>query len=172
MAKNKIFTKRVEEYLSDQRNELTGIEDEDHVTNLAQCDSPIEELMYMALVKLFNHVRLILPKYEYCIETQKKMNYGRDSYYKADIAISLTDEDFKFSKKFIVECDGHDFHEKTKEQVRADKTRERYFTKLGYIVIRFSGSEINESPDDCALEVFRIAERHCQILELELTRNF
>ena len=45
-------------------------------------------------------------------------------------------------QKYIIECDGHDFHEKTKEQAKYDKQRERYFVSQGYKVLRFSGSEI------------------------------
>lgn len=44
--------------------------------------------------------------------------------------------------KIVVECDGHDFHEKTKKQVMKDKIRDRYFVKKGYLVFRYSGSEI------------------------------
>lgn len=43
---------------------------------------------------------------------------------------------------FVVEIDGHDFHEKTKAQVRYDKERERYLISSGAIVIRYTGSEV------------------------------
>lgn len=44
--------------------------------------------------------------------------------------------------KYIIECDGHNFHEKTKEQVVYDKQRERFLVSEGYKVLRYSGSEI------------------------------
>jgi very-short-patch-repair endonuclease len=44
--------------------------------------------------------------------------------------------------QLIVECDGHDFHEKTKEQVKKDKSRDRILQSVGYTVFHFTGSEI------------------------------
>lgn len=42
----------------------------------------------------------------------------------------------------FVECDGHDFHERTKEQARRDRQRDRRLQALGHPVMRFTGSEI------------------------------
>lgn len=41
-----------------------------------------------------------------------------------------------------VECDGHAFHEKTKEQAARDKKRDRSILAAGFPMLRFSGSEI------------------------------
>lgn len=41
-----------------------------------------------------------------------------------------------------IECDGHDFHEKTKEQARRDKSRDRLLMANGIHTIRFTGSEV------------------------------
>jgi hypothetical protein len=56
--------------------------------------------------------------------------------------------------EILVECDGHDFHERTKEQARKDKKRDRELQKLGYKVFHFTGSEIFKNSVDCAFEVF------------------
>lgn len=53
----------------------------------------------------------------------------------------------------VIECDGHDFHEKTKAQAAKDKSRDRFLTGLQIPVMRFTGSEIWRSPMDCAVEV-------------------
>jgi len=59
-----------------------------------------------------------------------------------------------FSKKFVVvECDGHDFHERTKEQAARDRSKDRAIQKLGYPILRFTGSEIYRDPIKCADEV-------------------
>jgi very-short-patch-repair endonuclease len=42
--------------------------------------------------------------------------------------------------RLVVECDGHDFHEKTKQQVTKDNRRERELQIAGWHVFRFSGS--------------------------------
>ena len=56
--------------------------------------------------------------------------------------------------KIGVECDGHDFHEKTKEQAARDKKRDRDLQALGYRVLRFSGSEIYRDVNACILAIF------------------
>lgn len=52
-----------------------------------------------------------------------------------------------------VECDGHDFHEKTKAQAAKDKKRDRSLKLAGVDVIHFTGSEIWADPRECAKEV-------------------
>lgn len=52
-----------------------------------------------------------------------------------------------------VECDGHAFHEKTKEQAAKDKLRDREILKAGFPVMRFSGSEIYKDAGHCADQV-------------------
>lgn len=55
--------------------------------------------------------------------------------------------------RVVVEVDGHDFHERTKEQAARDKKRDRWFQTHGYSVLRFTGSEVYADPEDCALQV-------------------
>lgn len=55
--------------------------------------------------------------------------------------------------KLIVECDGHEFHEKTKKQAARDKRRDRALQSLGYKVFRFTGTEISGNALACAEEV-------------------
>lgn len=49
-----------------------------------------------------------------------------------------------------IECDGHDFHERTKEQASRDKKRDRDLLSAGYPVVRFTGSEIFKDSHSCA----------------------
>lgn len=56
-------------------------------------------------------------------------------------------------RQLVVECDGHDFHEKTREQVARDKARDRFIVSSGYDVFRFSGSEIWRDPLSCIDQV-------------------
>jgi very-short-patch-repair endonuclease len=55
-------------------------------------------------------------------------------------------------RRVIVEIDGHDFHEKTREQAAADKARDRFLVARGYRVLRFSGSEVYRDPFCCWAE--------------------
>lgn len=60
-------------------------------------------------------------------------------------------------KPVVVECDGHEFHQKTKAQVAKDRARDRYFVERGYIVIRYTGSEIRRNARLCAEQAIAIA---------------
>ena len=62
----------------------------------------------------------------------------------------------------VIECDGHDYHERTKEQARHDKARDRYFASLGLIVLRYTGSEIHRDPLACAVSALKLIEARAQ----------
>ena len=53
-----------------------------------------------------------------------------------------------------VECDGHEFHERTKEQAAHDRSRDRAMTRAGIHVMRFTGSEIHRDAEGCFQEVY------------------
>lgn len=68
--------------------------------------------------------------------------------YRADFLITLERKDFgSFERtqitKLIVEADGHNYHEKTKEQAQYDKSRDRSFLAEGFATMRFTGREVN-----------------------------
>jgi len=50
----------------------------------------------------------------------------------------------------VIEVDGHDFHERTKEQAQRDKARDRELQDRGFRVFRFTGSEVWRDPFSCA----------------------
>jgi very-short-patch-repair endonuclease len=58
--------------------------------------------------------------------------------------------------KLAIEIDGHDFHEKTKEQAARDKRRDREITMNDYYMLRFTGSEIYTNPVKCIKEIFDV----------------
>lgn len=65
--------------------------------------------------------------------------------YRVDFAILIICTEGEL--RVVVECDGHDFHEKTKDQAAKDKARDRYLNDQGFRVLRFTGSEIwNKGP--------------------------
>lgn len=51
-----------------------------------------------------------------------------------------------------VECDGHQYHDKTREQAQRDKERDRRFLLSGVPVMRFTGSEIFRAPVACGAQ--------------------
>lgn len=62
-------------------------------------------------------------------------------------------------RTLVVECDGHDFHERTKEQAAKDRARDRHLLLEGYEVFRFTGSELWRDPWGCAGQVIAWAEK-------------
>lgn len=66
--------------------------------------------------------------------------------------------DINESNWLAVEVDGHDWHERTKEQAARDKRRDRYMVEHGIRVVRFTGSEVYANPVECGAEVLRILE--------------
>jgi very-short-patch-repair endonuclease len=79
--------------------------------------------------------------------------------YRLDFALFFPRTDESSDKiKVAVECDGHDFHEKTKEQAQRDKEKDRFLQSKGWIVARFTGSEIYKKDlYDLILEVDALA---------------
>jgi REase_MTES_1575 len=54
-----------------------------------------------------------------------------------------------------VELDGHDFHERTPAQAARDRSRDRALTLAGWVVLRFTGSEIVRDPFEAVRQVAR-----------------
>ena len=51
--------------------------------------------------------------------------------------------------KLAIELDGHEFHEKSKEQVTRQNERERYLIGEGWKLLHYSGSEFYRDPFKC-----------------------
>lgn len=89
--------------------------------------------------------------------------------YRADFVIvhRLGIRDFA---TVVVECDGHEFHEKTAEQAERDRRRDRDMQMLGCRVFRFTGREIKRNPFAAARSVLEplnniaITSHHASIL--------
>lgn len=138
----------------------------DHVDGLRdQCESPIELSFLNALFKWapkhgmpiayipndlceFYHGRPLQSLY---IEPQFKLKLSKQ--YRVDFLLTTESRIDRKVQKLIVECDGHDYHERTKEQARKDKSRDREMTAAGFTIMRFTGSEIHKSAGDCADQV-------------------
>lgn len=83
--------------------------------------------------------------------------------YTADFLVRFWRHSQNKWEYIVVECDGHDFHERTKEQATHDKKRDRDLTELGYKVLRFTGSEIWKNPFQCVQSVLRVADEYSAI---------
>ena len=68
-------------------------------------------------------------------------------------------QEVRVDQKMIVECDGHDFHERTKEQAQRDKERDRTLQSLGFRVFRYTGSELYADVFKCAAAIVHTLSR-------------
>jgi len=79
--------------------------------------------------------------------------------YRVDFVVGVNVLDRPTSYA-IVECDGHDYHERTKEQAQRDKARDRYLTGKGFRILRYTGSEIYRDPEAIWNEIISILMGH------------
>lgn len=80
--------------------------------------------------------------------------------YRVDFLCSVVDvRGVIMSECIVVECDGHEWHEKTKEQAARDKARDRVLQMSVGKVVHFTGSELFRSPGACAHEVLELIGR-------------
>jgi very-short-patch-repair endonuclease len=129
---------------------------------LELCESPIEKIFGAALL----HDLLACPEFKFTfIENQSDwVPHGVDDNvlfaqykigrYRVDFFVYFEMKDGPI--KIAIECDGHDYHERTKEQARNDRSKDRWFQSHGYRILRFTGSEIWKDPVECAEQVLKL----------------
>jgi very-short-patch-repair endonuclease len=136
------FKKRVAQ---DFEKSVLGAISANHIT------SPVEQFFlmeweYLGLGKRYN-IKLI---------PQRAIGTDSGQYY-VDFAITPKNL-WRARATIAIEIDGHEFHEKTQEQVRNDKARERALQRAGVTVLRFSGSEVVRSSRRCLEEVAKFLD--------------
>lgn len=135
-----------------------------HLYNSKVTQSPIEDMLAGALVWIQkdwggmpSHCYLELDevepvsKIDFWIKPQAKIGS-----YHADFLMWFSFERVKFG--VAIECDGHAFHERTKEQASRDKKRDREILKAGFPVVRFTGSDVFKSPQECEEQVAELLD--------------
>lgn len=124
---------------------------------LLDTESPIERLMILALNDIDAIYKLQYIEKEYNVKIINRMaqaNINIDNHkYRVDYLIEVFMQELNKKICFVIECNGHDFHEKTKEQVKKDNIKNRTLLKNGYVIFNFSGSEIFNDNDKCASEI-------------------
>lgn len=82
--------------------------------------------------------------------------YRIDSAIAVDWTVKSVDAIRKEVHWYAVECDGHDYHERTKKQAASDRSRDRKLTSSNWTPVRFTGSELYANSAGCVDELFRI----------------
>lgn len=117
--------------------------------HIGQTDSPIEGAFLDAFCSLavedgFEIARMSAERaFVITIEPQRWI-----AHYRVDFLISY--HYFGMTKRLVVECDGHEFHERTKLQAWRDKKRDR---QIPHKIYRFTGAEIHACAEVCAREI-------------------
>jgi very-short-patch-repair endonuclease len=145
----------------------------DHFINEWPCESPIERLF---LAQLLNHqwedvgrgaLRSAFAELDaYGMErnTNVLAHWEFEGFLIPQAKIAIANRNYRLDFAFVapfariaVELDGHDFHERTRDQARRDKSRDRALTAAGWRVLRFTGSEVYESAARCCIELSGLA---------------
>lgn len=134
------------------------------------CESPIEELFALATWsqgEWLGHVSIdhLAVSMDDLVRKAVADPCKLTAYCGSQIAVGEYRVDFMFVQQherdqpcsiIVVECDGHDFHERTKEQAARDKSRDRAMTASGIRVFRFTGSEIWRDANACVQQVLAV----------------
>lgn len=109
-------------------------------------DSPVEATFALALSGLGMPVR----------KGAEHPGHVDDEAAYAQVQFGILRVDFLIGR-VVVELDGHEWHERTPEQVERDHKRDRQLIACGYTVLRFSGREVIRDPRACAEEALTIS---------------
>lgn len=141
---------------------------------LRWCESPIEQLFLMALLTNGWSLDLSSEPHLSEMDVEAAVNdlginhgwrfiHGEPGVIVAQAGVRIEERDYRIDfamlvgdERFAIELDGHDFHERTKEQARRDKSRDRALVKDGWKVVRFTGSEVFADATDVAEQVFSL----------------
>lgn len=145
---------------------------------LSECQSPIEQLFLLALLNgpaeptfcEATFATITNGRAQLELEIQQQRRVERDGHAIAIIDFAINDagkwdpEHGFGPPRFMlaVELDGHDFHERTKEQAQRDKARDRALAAAGYRVLRFTGSEVWRDAGNCVDELLKVALSICE----------
>lgn len=122
----------------------------------ALCESPLEQHFLLTWIQIFganaeyemddspyvaNEWEIEQGRLTFILYPQRSA-FAEDKHYRLDFFLGVYLQTTGHFIECDVEIDGHDFHERTKEQARRDRARDRALTRRGYKVIRFTGQEV------------------------------
>jgi very-short-patch-repair endonuclease len=146
-----------------------GMTDE-NVQEFLSTSNEIESRFFMSLLELpitgavFNGSFVFWYDSKRYELTPQHIDMSMSKRYRADFVLYV----FRYDNmlcQIIIEIDGHDYHNLTKEQAQRDRTRDREFAKKGYTVLRFTGSEVFVKPILCWQEIL---DTSIQLIEYKL----
>ena len=99
-----------------------------------------------------------------CLMPQYEVALG-DTVYRVDFSVGTGNLDLLMDAHYVglqwpclaVELDGHEFHERTKDQVARRDARDRALHRDGWSLFHYSGSELYAAPLRCVREAYDFA---------------
>ena len=126
------------------------------------CESPIEIILGVSLLGVDRlaflddtTLRFVTPEKAKCVSEKARVLIPQYEWEGRRIDWLLRDPPFNV----FIECDGHDFHERTKEQAARDRRKDREVQSSGCPILRFTGSEIFSDPLGCGFEICKFVEK-------------
>jgi len=157
------FFQRHSRFALEVRQHIAASYFRDDVSNAClKCNSPLEAAFaawWIAAVQTDpDRALLIEQQVPVCLS---------GAQYRLDFVVSVNPEGLYGSyltadrepPRIAIELDGHEFHERTKEQVDLRNARDRALQINGWIVIHLSGSEFNRDPFGCVAQVLNDIRR-------------
>lgn len=132
---------------------------------IKEIDSPIEKIMGAALFFTTDgYNRLIFSDSESFIEENRKLAEIDPKHWGTSFASQVKIDKYKvdfllatvcMGRVFFtaIECDGHDYHERTKQQASRDKKRDRFLIGKNIPTLRFTGSDLYNNSEECLEEI-------------------
>lgn len=132
-----------------------------------ECKSPIEKLFMEAIYAIapsygapiaysaweLNHFNQTGVPPTPSLHVRPQFDITLEKKYRVDFLVVGLDNDHRKPVRVVVECDGHDFHERTKEQAAKDRSRDRDLQANGFAIFRFTGRELHADALACAKQV-------------------
>jgi very-short-patch-repair endonuclease len=141
-----------------EADELTG----DWITLFQKCESPIEKLMCLAFFDTEGRITPMLSNYSWDdvenagnkLGLPVTMLWGQQKIlaYRVDFMIARYNPETWFSRRLVIECDGHEFHSSFAMQ-RYDAIRDRAIKPFVGGIVRITGSEIYRSAQSIAWNI-------------------
>jgi hypothetical protein len=153
---------------------------------LERCESPIEQLFFLEMMRELHAEPILVNENKPHYMTHINFGFGSERFilrfytqqniqiatkqYRADFLFTLERQEWPFDPppndvehlRLVVEIDGHDFHEKTREQASRDKSRDRQMISKGYTVFRFTGSDVFNNVEGVVGEIISFIDDRVQ----------
>lgn len=113
-------------------------------------DSPLEGMFAVWFASLQESCLGFCPE-PFTLRTQVPVAAGQ-SRYRIDFQVVGSVGFEEVPLKLAIELDGHEFHERTREQVELRNRRDRDLQSAGWKLLHFSFSEMQSDPEKCVTE--------------------